>query len=257
MDDLEEGRVEAQGIPLAKYTYVSCWTESDDESIPLWHMYSGNGNGIRISLPQDMFKDYSIVDGLVGDKNLSTPAQSIFPKIEPSTMWKIPLSEYFGKKYLILPIYSNNTKRFYRKIQYVDDILSHTNNLDEITYHNNGTYDLSLKMGEVGIYKHNRWQFQNESRFIIQIIPTEQEITLLDAQKSVEFIIKALMNKSQPHFETYDLSLKDEAFEQLEVTLSPSITSGQRVIVDSLVKHFAPNAKIKDSELTHCVKLKN
>lgn len=257
MDDLEEGRVEAQGIPLAKYTYVSCWTESDDESIPLWHMYSGNGNGVRISLPQDMFKDYSIMDGLIGDKNLSATIQNIFPKITPSILWKIPSSEYSEKKYLILPIYSNNLTHFYRKIQYVDDVFSHTNNLDEITYHNNGTYDLSLKMGEVGIYKHNRWQFQNESRFIIQIIPTEQEITLLDAQKSVEFIIKALMNKSQPHFETYDLSLKDEAFEQLEVTLSPSITSGQRVIVDSLVKHFAPNAKIKDSELTHCVKLKN
>ena len=197
------------------------------------------------------------MDGLIEDKNLSVTAQSIFPKIEPSIMWKIPLSEYFGKKYLILPIYSNNLERFYRKIHYVDDLLSHTNNLDEITYHKNGTYDLSLKMGEVGIYKHNRWLFQNESRFIVQIIPTEQEITLLDAQKSVDFIIKAIINKSQPHFETYDLSLKDEAFEQLEVTLSPSITSGQRVIVDSLVKHFAPNAKIKDSELTHCVKLKN
>ena len=34
MDDLEEGRVEAQGIPVAKYTYVSCWTEDEEESIP-------------------------------------------------------------------------------------------------------------------------------------------------------------------------------------------------------------------------------
>ena len=32
MDDLEEGRVEAQGVPLGKYTYVSCWTEDDEES---------------------------------------------------------------------------------------------------------------------------------------------------------------------------------------------------------------------------------
>ncbi len=36
MDDLEEGCVEAQRIPLGKYTYVSCWTEDDEESIPLW-----------------------------------------------------------------------------------------------------------------------------------------------------------------------------------------------------------------------------
>ena len=48
MDDLEEGRVAAQGVPLGKYTYVSCWTEEQEESIPLWNMYAGKEMGVRI-----------------------------------------------------------------------------------------------------------------------------------------------------------------------------------------------------------------
>ena len=27
MDDKEEAQIDAQGIPVGKYTYVSCWTE--------------------------------------------------------------------------------------------------------------------------------------------------------------------------------------------------------------------------------------
>ena len=49
MDDLEEGHVEAQGVPLGKYTYVSCWTEEEEESIPLWNMYAGKEMGVRLS----------------------------------------------------------------------------------------------------------------------------------------------------------------------------------------------------------------
>lgn len=62
--------------------------------------------------------------------------------------------------------------------------------------------------------------------------------------------------KMEPHFETYDLSLKDEVLEQLEVTLSPSITMGQRIIVESLLNQYAPKAKFIESSLKQYVQMK-
>lgn len=256
MDDLEEGRVEAQGIPLGKYTYVSCWTEDNEESIPLWKMYTNNDSGVRISLPIDMFKDYSILDELMGDDSISAQILNMFPKMASTITWKIPAKEYFGRKYLIIPVYSNNINHFYIKIHYVDDVAIQTKDVVIVSHNENGTYDTSVEISKVGKYKHKRWAFQHESRFVLTIIPTEKEISLNDASSYVEFLGQALATGIQPHFETYYMSLKDEVLDELEVTLSPSITAGQRVIVETLLKQYAPKAKIKESSLSQCVKMK-
>lgn len=254
MDDLEEGRVEAQGIPLGKYTYVSCWTEDNEESIPLWKMYAGDGAGVRISLPQDMFKDYPFLDGFSGF-NISEIMHSMDSNSIPM-MWKIPGSEYKGKNYLIIPVESNKLETFYYKIQYVDDVLSMTKefaekvNIEEV----DGYY--YFDMGNVGTLKHKRWDFQKESRFILRIIPTNGETSLFKPKEFLAKIKETFDTKREPHFNTYDLPLKDNIFEQLEVTLSPSITTGQRVIVQTLMKQYAPKAKIRESKLTQSVKLK-
>lgn len=257
MDDLEQGQVEAQGIPLGKYTYVSCWTEEEEESIPLWNMYAGKEMGVRISLPEDMFKDHSMLGNLVGDEELGAKILDYMPKLVPTVTLKIPASEYFGKNYLVLPVHSHDLCTFYGSIFYTDDVQSYTNDACKKTCHNNGTYDLELNWNKVGTCKHSRWSFQKESRFILRIIPTEKEITLLDASQFLEYMNRALSTGLQPHFDFYDLPLKDDIFDNLEVTLSPSITTGQRVIVESLINRYAPNAKIKESNLRNSIKLKS
>lgn len=256
MDDLEEGRVEAQGIPLGKYTYVSCWTEDDEESIPLWKMYANNDGGVRISLPVDMFKDYFIIDGLMGDDNVSAQILSMFPKMASTITWKIPSNEYFRKKYLIIPVYSHNLNNFYIKIHYVDDVATQTKDIVVVSHNENGTCNKNFKISKVGKYKHKRWAFQHESRFVLTIIPVENEISLDDANSYIEFVGKALSTGMQPYFETYDMSLRDDLLDELEVTLSPSITAGQRVIVESLLKQYAPKAKLMESSLKQYVQMK-
>lgn len=256
MDDLEEGRVEAQGIPLGKYTYVSCWTEDDEESIPLWKMYANNDSGVRISLPVDMFKDYFILDGLMGDSNVSAQILNVLPKMASTITWKIPSKEYFRKKYLIIPVYSHNLNNFYIKIHYVDDVAIQTKDIVVVSHNENGTYDMSVEISKVGKYKHKRWAFQNESRFVLTIIPVENEISLDDANSYIKFVGKALSTGMQPYFETYDMSLRDDVLDELEVTLSPSITAGQRVIVESLLKQYAPKAKLMESSLKQYVQMK-
>ena len=252
VDDLEEGRIEVQDVPLGKYTYVSCWTEDKEESIPLWKMYTDNGIGVRISLPKDMFKDYMFIGGLTG-LDVSAVMRHIDMDQTPF-MWKIPGSEYKGKNYLIIPIESNNLATFYYKIQYVDDVLSKTKEQAEKIIFDDIDYNMDL--GKVGIFKHLRWEFEKESRFILRIIPTSEEVSLFDAPKVAELVKEAFSTKLPPHFETYDMALKDDIFDDMEITLSPSLTAGQRVIVESLVKQYAPKAKIRESILAKSVKLK-
>lgn len=253
MDDLEEGRVEAQGTKVGKYTYVSCWTE-DDETIPMWYMYAGKEMGVRISLPQDMFKDYSFIDGFSG-LNVSDILRAIDPVNAPIMLWKIPGSEYKGKNYLIIPVESDKPATFYRRILYVDDVLSLTKELALMVDKEEDSY-YNFDLGNVGVLKHKRWAFQKESRFILRIIPTDGEISLYKPKELVEKLKEALDTEMEPHFNSYDLPLKDDIFEHMIVTLSPSITEGKRLIVKALLNQYAPKAKLMESSLKNFVQMK-
>lgn len=52
------------------------------------------------------------------------------------------------------------------------------------------------------------------------------------------------------------MRLKDDAFDNLEITLSPSVTESQRLIVQALIDKYAPNASLKESALGKVVRLK-
>lgn len=50
LDDLNEGNTADLG-KLGQYIFTSCWTSLNDESIPIWKMYTRSGIGVRIKLP--------------------------------------------------------------------------------------------------------------------------------------------------------------------------------------------------------------
>lgn len=64
-----------------------------------------------------------------------------------------------------------------------------------------------------------------------------------------------LPNKPLP-FKYYGIALKDEALDTLEITLSPSATEAQKIIVQSLIEKYAPKAIIHDSSLSSIIRLK-
>lgn len=41
---------------LSKYVYVSCWTNNEKESIPMWHIYT-KMKGVKIKVKSNMFSD--------------------------------------------------------------------------------------------------------------------------------------------------------------------------------------------------------
>ena len=50
-------------------------------------------------------------------------------------------------------------------------------------------------------------------------------------------------------FSYYDLKLDDDAFSHMEITLSPKISPGYRLIVNSLIEKYNPTAQIYNSSL--------
>ena len=253
VDDLEEGAIESQSIKLSKFLFVSCWTESREESIPLWKLYSGNKGGVRIGLEKDMFLDYYIEDIIVGGK-----------KVFGSGLSKIPREEILDKDYWIPPIFKSDMSVFYRKVRYVDDVTSELSNVvkreetESKTVFSDGetrkNAKLTFETSILGAIKNKRWEFEDESRFTIFIFPGNP--LKYPTGPMVERLYSNFINDKGIPFTYYDLHLNPTAFESMEITMSPSSLPGQRIIVESLCSQYAPKAIIRDSNLKDLVKLK-
>ena len=112
VDDIEESSIYEKTVPMGKYTFVSCWTDNEEESIPLWKMYTPQMKGVRIAMDYDMFLMKKINEGIY-----KTPIGPIEIKGELETL--CPIEEQFNDKYAIL-FNGKNDPNFFRKIEYVD-----------------------------------------------------------------------------------------------------------------------------------------
>lgn len=101
---------------------------------------------------------------------------------------------------------------------------------------------------ELGVYKNKVWEFQNEWRYIVRIWPGKN----FDNEDED---IETIYNKFSLIMEPYIcLRIKPEVYKNLEVTLSPKISSGNRVIVDSLKNNYCPKLQIHESMLKECIR---
>lgn len=254
VDDLEEGRLESNGILFSKYTFVSCWTENFEESIPLWRLYTKDDNGIRICLKKDgMFKKY-----ILPPKNkygiVAIPPHDIILDFPPE--------EIYGQKDYSVPHYldydSSKCGSFYRKVLYVENIESiATDALKTVTNKNGNPMGTAITFQALGTYKHKRWEFEEESRFVLNLLPgNPSAISLTSMNENLESMGFDIANNKDLPMRYYDKELRDDIFEDLEITLNPMANESQFVIVRALCDKYAPNAKIKESDLKGKVYLK-
>jgi len=243
VDDLEEGNVESSGVKLGHYIFVSCWTENVEESIPLWKMYTNNGMGVRISLEEDMFKDYFLTDQKIENLQATGAMYS-----------KLPLTEILNCEYLISPLFDKKSGFFYRNVEYVSDIHERTKNAVKIEKNEDKIKSMNISFKEIGSYKNSRWAFQEETRFVLNIMPRNSAIGF-DSPELGAWFCHVYSNNIQLPFTSYYMNLKDDIFDSMEVTLSPSVTDAQKLIVEALLSKFAPKAKLNDSMLKQYVKL--
>ncbi|MDO4163651.1 MAG: hypothetical protein Q4D56_04585 [Bacteroides sp.] len=168
----------------------------------------------------------------------------------------IPLQDFVNPNCFIFPFVADYTNDiFYRRIKYVNDISLYTKDAiqQKNVKDNYGTMEMSMK--SFGYYKNKRWEFQKESRFVLYILPHNP--LLEGANPNVGSIMMQCLQQNKPlSFHYYDVYLKDEVLDNIEITLSPSITDAQRIIVQALVDKYVPKAKLFDSSLGNIVRLK-
>lgn len=230
VDDLLEPNSADLGN-LGRLFFVSCWSSSDEENIPLWSLYTPNMSGVRIKLPAKMFRTHVI-------RPQSNGSLHIYEEIKESPL---PLERLVTDEYFVNPtIY--NFESFLRKIEYIND-----ESRLYPTISSRIGINTNYALGNFGIYKRPEWQFQSEWRYIIMIFPGPFDDMNANAEDFANRLQTGLRSKSLP-FVSFYLDLENNILDNIEVTLGPKISKGDSVIVKTLLHSFCNNAIIKTSD---------
>ena len=195
-------------------------------------MYTGN-QGVRIGLDSDMFKTYEVIT----HKNclFDEPVKDLGDCIALATINKADLCD----------------------IEYVDNPKSLVNSI--ITKVDN---EAKVIIGNVGKYKSKIWSFQQESRFKIAVMPTNETLremvrnsvrvkSNIDANETYVAAMSSMLawqsniSCKRKHI---DMPLKNDVLNNIEVTLAPAISDAKAIIVNSLLNEYS-NSIIRRSAL--------
>ncbi|MDO5559561.1 MAG: DUF2971 domain-containing protein [Oscillospiraceae bacterium] len=244
MDDLQEQDCEDKQN-FGKFVFVSSWTSDSKESIPMWRMYTPKQRGIRIKLPVNPFKKYTVTAEQISD--CITCSREVTDKATAKSEIIIPVNQYFNNEFYVSNFGCD--KQLF-KVTYTQEKsllrphILETNNKDSFSVH----------LSKLGKYKNQYWEFQKEWRYILLIYPMSQiKLTneaLLDKYDEIkQFYHKTILGQASLPFNYYDLKIDEQIFNQMSITLAPDISESSKTIVDLLIKEYNPNCNIEESEL--------
>lgn len=243
VDDLEEAKSK-DFKNIGKYTYVSCWTYDEEESIPMWHMYSNNLQGVRIKLKVFPFKKYIIEKGeFYFDETIQTFID--LPRIFSEDLVFISANQPTLNKIE----YTENEEDLYPQIK------STYKNTPVNKQKNDISNSTSYSTNKIGIYKRINWRFQNEIRYIIRMkCITYNEIKKLYTEKRIpnfEKIIEERYSSTSLNapYKDFFLELDPNSIENIEILLGPKTTEAQEETVNLVKERYCPTAKIRSSSL--------
>lgn len=210
VNDLEELRI--VDLPAMKEAvFISCWTVSENESIPLWKLYGSDLRGVRIKLPVAMFA------------NGSAPYLSSKGNSHLINLMSLSNVVQRGQDHHWIPYIFGPTP-----VQYSKDSAIRVIENNE------------LMVDRIGTSKLDHWSFEEEYRYLI--IPDalwnpERQFFQTDNPNSIMPIDQ----------DSIDIPLNMSAINSIEVTLGPAANDAEYCIVDTLLSKFTKNRSIKDS----------
>lgn len=251
VDDVEEGSISPANVRVGQYVFVSCWTKNKEESIPLWNLYTANGRGVRICMDSNMFLSYDN-SGIVECDNLRFAlAGSAYERT------LTPWGDFINNGHIVLPVGEQELEKILKDIQYVENVESAVNNSVSFQQISSNYRIVHINLNDLGRFKHKRWAFEDESRFVILILPGKHFHSPESLGKDLsQWILDVMSNNIPLSISYYDLNLKDDAIQSLEVVLGPSCGESERIIVDALCEKYAPNAVVKMSNLANQLRFK-
>ena len=239
MDDLQEKKT-SDIKNFGKFFFVSSWTSEEQESIPMWKMYTSQISGVRIKLPKNPFKKNQTcgadIEKVIGAKAVDEDSR----KYVHNTF--LNLAELMR-----LGVFSQQA--------WNGDILHeviYTNDLSllepqTLTVTNEGT---TISFDKLGRYKNEHWRFQKEWRYLMSFIPINFMRPVEEMSKDfTRTAVRIINGVEQLPFSSFDLTIDDRYFSEMEITPSPHMSMGYRVLLEDLVEKYNPSAKIKESSL--------
>ncbi|RUO24451.1 hypothetical protein CWE09_11375 [Aliidiomarina minuta] len=248
LDDVTEGQSQ-DAVDWRKYYFVSCWTAEEEESIPLWSMYTPDMMGVRIKLPLSMFKTH-IIDHSELPRFIQLADTSKAPpgaKIQIRCL--MPYEKLHGEDYFVMNTCFRD-EVWPSKVEYTDDPTLLNQNL--IKY-NKETDTTSISSDEIAKYKKKVWSFQYEWRFKIHCFNAAPRSlkSKMPNDSYNELMLRELRNFEKGVSQEYFfMDLDDLIFDSLEVVLGPKVDSAHKIIVNSLIQNFCSKAKVSPSRLT-------
>lgn len=210
---------------IQKGTYISCWTATKNDAIPMWNMYSNNMKGVRLTFPSNFF---------LGRNDI--------------TFWG---DGGFGTSYAKTIHLHRNPPGFNSSTTIIEgpNPVFYTDEFDIIK---NDLYypfpseenHVSLQTYGVALAKPASWRYEQEWRF--KIMGISQSLT--DAP--LDFFLEHYNFETQPCIEEYiDVEIDPSSFSELKILLGPRCGEAEKTIIHSLVEMYAPNAIINNSEI--------
>ncbi|MEK3913019.1 DUF2971 domain-containing protein [Paenibacillus sp. FSL H7-0331] len=211
MDDMMEGYSVDFG-DLSKYYYVSSWSSNQEESIPLWYMYTNKMRGVRVEVDSHFLQMNKDKQGNIISTNSNLVAYPI---------------QYGNKDSLLSPVkYSAvwqsaiNGPRGYFNDNFVD----------------------------IGLVKPVAWEFQKEVRFRFYGINKKYLINLGGSQ--FERFANSMFNNQPNDIDFADIEFDIHNFSNANFVLGPASTNKDYETLIELIRQI-PNfcGKIQKSSL--------
>lgn len=239
MDDLQEQKT-ADVKNLGRFVFVSSWTTDTKESIPMWKMYTDPSSGVRIRLRKNPFVRHRTSKEDVAE--VTRRGLEIQTDSDGTADTFINILESVKKSFYCIQTYH---KSILEPVIYTND----PNLLEPQVYHDDGVH-IHLDLGKLGIHKSEYWEFQHEWRYRLSFIRMQYISNAELAEKvATDTMRRMIKGIETPPIDYYDLDIAEDCFSQMEITCSPQMTLGNRILLESLVEKYNPSAQIIDSEL--------
>lgn len=233
LDDIKEtDGLDQHPYNFDKSIFISSWTEDEEENIPLWKMYASIDNGVRITMPRDMFKKQIIEKFSTDNHGIMQDIASPFTKDET----------FYNGKYCIMNVFNFEKKDFYKKVEYKDNFIELYKSKIKIV-----EKELIVnRLWDLGKYKSTKWEFQKECRFTLYTKCLNPEHKN-NPHKQYDSGSISLWNENPDKY--IFVPLDEDVMKKMIITLAPCVTEAQKIIVGSLRDKYCQGATINESSL--------
>lgn len=239
LDDLQEQKT-ADVENIGKFVFISSWTDDMCESIPMWKMYTDPTAGVRVRMRKNPFVWHGTHGGDI-ERVLGIPALDEKTKNAYVNTF-LDLSKMMAGGYYSVQGWGG---QILEKVTYTDDI-----DKLEPTILNKDGGKVNVQMGCLGKYKNTHWEFQKEWRYIMTFVSMNFCVGMEAMQELFNITVnKMAQGKEPPPFRFYDLDIDPVCFGEMEITCSPQMSLGNRILLESLVEKYNPTAVINESSL--------